>query len=360
MFRVYSNSWKEVAALCVLAAEVVFCCGAGFTKVNPGDSAVAKVLFDEVRLALAERYYAVYGTYYSSYGPSDTGDVAYSHLSSAALYDGLQQALLNRVNYNKYVDLTALGATNTNGVVVWTEDTWGEYTGMTNAGRFRRLTNAAELGTGTTNWLYGKMQAGDIVGHWLWEDLQAGLSALKWTRELNDDLADDYTRGGYGSYYPLDSQWGIAFTNAYNLYATGAWQSAGSLYSCKSGWGSAISGAKRYYSERKYASPVIENVWTGVPCEAEFYVRCDLYEMDLDGIGLPTDAASDWAIYWETLPLTNTASRTGSTWNVSDDNPMDLVGRATPWWWGPGNYRTYRATVDPKRWVLKWQFSNSD
>jgi len=51
---------------------------------------------------------------------------------------------------------------------------WRGYAGL-NSGGFRR-----SIDNGVT-FLYGLMQAGDHIGPWIFEDLQKGLSALRWT-----------------------------------------------------------------------------------------------------------------------------------------------------------------------------------
>jgi len=51
-------------------------------------------------------------------------------------------------------------------------DSWRAAAGL-NASGFRRSTDG-------TTFYYGQMQAGDIIGSWIIEDLQAGFGALKW------------------------------------------------------------------------------------------------------------------------------------------------------------------------------------
>jgi hypothetical protein len=63
-------------------------------------------------------------------------------------------------------------------MVVYTLATFRSVAGLPEDG-FRRAT--AWNGVDDPTWSYGVMQAGDIIGPWIFEDLQAAFDALRWT-----------------------------------------------------------------------------------------------------------------------------------------------------------------------------------
>lgn len=88
--------------------------------------------------------------------------------------------------------------------------------------------------------VYGHAQAGDIIGHWIFEDLQKGFSALKWTYRINSaTVYESRDCGGFGlpavlagwaaaswTPHPEWAQWG-------RYTVGGNWNPANNYYS---GW----------------------------------------------------------------------------------------------------------------------------
>jgi hypothetical protein len=167
-----------------LATVAVLCSAAAFTSVSPDDSAVDQSVINELRQAHRER--AIAGAGLGDWAPDNlgVGDVAHEDdewgaFGSGVSLQGMQTTLVAEL-VPQYVNYT-INPSNTNAIVMFTVETWQEVSGLTNDGIFRRLTDIDEIGKAATNWLYGIAQEGDIVGHWLWADLQAGYTALKWT-----------------------------------------------------------------------------------------------------------------------------------------------------------------------------------
>lgn len=84
-----------------------------------------------------------------------------------------------------YID-HASGPLNTNqdDMIFFTLSTWQAAAGL-NTNGFRRVT---EQGGGFS---YGNAQEDDIIGYWIYEDIEDGYSALKWTQWNNYGTTKD-------------------------------------------------------------------------------------------------------------------------------------------------------------------------
>jgi len=120
---------------------------------------------------------------------------------------------------------------STNGFRFFTLLTWREAAGL-NANGFRRTITQGDN-------TYGLAQAGDIIGSWLYEDIEAGFSALKWTKWLYY-TANGQQKMGSGTQCSCEA----AYEECCNNYEAYAWQNTPSTiyrvaaYSCFSvgGW----------------------------------------------------------------------------------------------------------------------------
>jgi len=357
MFRAYSNSWKEVAALCVLAAEVVFCSGATFTKVKRGDSAVQADVINELIIAHRERSYA---QYHSHWTPDNlvAGDVAHdSAVWGYAYYArGLQHILTNRL-VTQYANHT-IDPTTTNTIANWTLPAWQAYTGLTNAGVFRRLTDVSQLGAATTNWLYGPAQAGDIVGAWLWEDLQVGYSALKWTTSKGGGSKQYRTGSGVDN-----TNCATALDEARDDWDADAW---GTPFYSRLYWVQAQSsdylGTYDFRARRHRCAATNHPIYTPgasttLTASASAYllpVALDppISFVDIDGLGMQEDKL--WL--WTNLPPQTCTNDYGIGYMTNDVFPFDAMGYSC----GDGYLTNGLRTDSYVYWIWKWQFSNSD
>jgi len=157
-------------------------------------------LLDEITLAYSERRQAI-GQ--SAYTASDGKDV-----QAASYWTTLQNWLED--NCDSYVDHTATiqGASS---IPMFTVSSWRSAASLGSG--FRRKVN---IGDGFS---YGTMQAGDIIGPWIFEDLQKGFGALQRTVVSPSMISSQYRWASGGSDVDCDT----ARTNAASLWAAASW-----------------------------------------------------------------------------------------------------------------------------------------
>ena len=339
------------------------CMGAAFTAVVSGDSSVSKTVWNELRTAQRER--AIVST---GWEPADFvgGEVAHDNLDIGSSGDGatgLQTNLLAMVG--SFINHT-VDHNTTNAVVYWTVAEWQTETGLTNAGVFRRLTDPTQAALPAPTWLYGIAQEGDIVGAWIFEDLQAGYSALKWT--AHDGNPSSFTNEVRTGTVPgtgnlvcstaksqHDSSWtspAWAYTGLSVLYVATAFYE--------------INGGPRYdFDSLRYrGQKSISGVSTNVGCYVDFYALVSTTGggadtvFDIDGIG----ATPGNLFMCQAIGLATNATRSMTNWidGVSwDTSPVDVMG------WGcasaTNNYGfSMNYTASGGEAFLKWDFSNSN
>lgn len=126
---------------------------------------------DEITLAYSERRQAISQ---SAYTPTDDKDV-----QAVGYWTALQNWL--ETNCVSFIDHVS-GPLNPAGTafLYFTLATWRAAAEL-NANGFRRVPEGVEW-DGITDpvWSYGQMQAGDIIGPWIFEDIQKGFGALQW------------------------------------------------------------------------------------------------------------------------------------------------------------------------------------
>ena len=119
--------------------------------------------------------------------------------SFASSYYFLQDTIETRIDYTGYGDRWVnhvdgpLNATET-AFEFYDRSSFATVSGLNNPGLWRRKVNMGDA------FSYGKMQTGDIIGSWIFEDLQAALTAMKWVR--NDTHYENYgnvLRSGTGA-----------------------------------------------------------------------------------------------------------------------------------------------------------------
>ena len=93
-----------------------------------------------------------------------------------------------------FVDYTQVGytdASTSHPIAQFTVETWCTAASL-NASGFRRATVWADSSV-APSFSYGKIQTGDIAGYWIWQDIVAGLKALKWCiKQANEVIAWQY------------------------------------------------------------------------------------------------------------------------------------------------------------------------
>ena len=246
-------------------------------------------------------------------------------------------------------------------VTMFTQAAWRTAAGLNSSG-WRRLTVYDEAKTWDNQvFSYGLMQTGDIIGPWIFADLQNGLGALKWTKA---SLAA--SSGNTNSWAKIlesgdpDSDCDTALDNldgGGNAWDSGAWNQTPSYYQ-EAYWQAYVAGttqfiAARSKSEPQYNSiPVIDSVgfdWVmyGLPdqvggatfqdIDGDGYVDGQLKQID-NG----TKAA---------MTTTVTAAEIG---NVSEC-PTITDGAACPY----ASTTSYGFGITTMEWIIKWSFSNA-
>jgi hypothetical protein len=184
------------------------------TPFTPAADATWQTLLDELTLAYSERRQSI-GQ--AAYTPADGRDV-----QAASYWTVIQQWIeTNCISFIDHIN----GPINEagNGFRYWTFEALLSNIGIAGDG-FRRAT--AWDGSTEPAWSYGQMQAGDIIGPWIFSDLQAAFSHLFWLplykrivpiRALFPQITGKATFSGAG---PADML-------MYNVYKTGLLGPAG-------------------------------------------------------------------------------------------------------------------------------------
>ena len=140
---------------------------AAFT--SPVEALTWQELLDEITLAYSERRQAI-GQ--ASYTPEKGRDV-----QAVEYWTTLQEWLEN--NCAQFINHIAGPLTgDATEFLFFDLETWRDAAGLDEDG-FRRSVDGV-------NFSYGTMQKGDIIGPWIFEDLQKGFGALRWSAKTTD------------------------------------------------------------------------------------------------------------------------------------------------------------------------------
>jgi len=172
---------------------------------TPPAGAAWQALLDELTIAWSERRRALGQSAYTPEAGRDVQDAAYW----TAMQTWLETYCTAFVDHLQ----GPLNEAQT-GFRMFTQATWRAAAGLPADG-FRRATEWD--GQADPDWAYGRMAAGvpaDIIGPWIFEDLQRGLSALRWTIIESAEIAEGQTFSGSGDT--------IAETNADYALSSGA------------------------------------------------------------------------------------------------------------------------------------------
>jgi len=246
------------------------------------------------------------------------------------------------------VDLTTVGQPT-----MFTLASWRSAAGLPSSG-WRRSTVVPWDGVS-----YGRMQTGDVIGNWIFEDIQKGLTALKWTRKnINFAITDAFTNGGirlagFNSLVDcptarsgFDSAWAAstwgASSSAYYQARKVSWYSLSPLF-----W---QFDAQRIRSQPKIpsTSPIEDNYFNHT---AECWLKATLAGSgwsDLDGI---TNGQNLLWLHQSFPASTNTIH----TCNYVGNNNTNPNPDACPL--SPGTVNVGAEARDAS-WILKWSFTN--
>jgi hypothetical protein len=225
---------------------------------------------------------------------------------------------------------------------------------------------------------HGVMQAGDIIGPWIWVDIQRMLTALKWTVVPgNSYFPVRYATCGFPSGGRSFESWTAALQEL-EASSWGTWteDDEGALCYKVAAYLMYNHVLGLFYGQGQRQMCKIEcNVSTCVPCAIDVYFRTYLpmYDIghyfetyvDADSLGHVVDRLH----YHETWPVVSppTATRGGeaeASWFVdSDVNPATLIDLSNPGW--DEDLNSYRDGAcgahdgDEQRLVCKWAFTNA-
>lgn len=151
-----------------------------FTPIEQGRDWQDMDLFNECVLGYYERRNAAENANDSGSGPLEPGGDIQALALWTEIQNWLEENCVNFVDHNVAIE----GAAS---VTMFTLATWRAAAGLDVDG-FRRATvwvpdPTSPDWTADPDFSFGVMQAGDILGPWILDDLQKGLSALKWTVE---------------------------------------------------------------------------------------------------------------------------------------------------------------------------------
>ena len=318
-----------------------------------------QTLLDEITLGYSERRQSLQHTAYTATDGKDVQAASYW----VAMQTWLETNCVNYIDHAQpYAPLNA-GSTD---FVYFTLDTWQTEAGLHNSSTagesFRRATSWD--GTTTPTWEYGFMQAGDIIGPWIFEDLQNGMGALKWVFSGGSDVGqgvnlgpefysvgvvDNEVNEGNGS----DSVCLVARSLAVDSYNLGGGSFAGDLYgvAVNSAGGASTSisvyrngGAAQAVGVGSFAPHAMDVygwVWNGVDDTASFW--------DGDGLGLTAHK------YNLLTSLAETATPNPKSALIrASANPLDLYPIACP----VGSVYAGAWIAQPLA-LIKWNFTNA-
>ena len=242
--------------------------------------------------------------------------------------------------------------------------TFREAAGL-NALGFRRATEWD--GIVDPEWGYGFMEVGDIIGPWIFEDLQKALGILKWTVKVHSsgaadsiDISEVQEKAAEGWAATREKALSIARAN----WAAASWDAYGQYP-----WASSTYAAKAFADLRDYfpydtwygyrgarsrGKVVVKNIFTEVPCTAEVYglsgpAFAEPF-FDIDRLGMV------YGKYFniQNFPESTLATRTTAMLGDITVAPFDI----TPFTVGEVESRSCMWDIGGTIALLKWNFTN--
>jgi hypothetical protein len=293
------------------------------------------------------------GPYWKKAAPIDVQAVGYWSKIQAAV-QGIAQTFVNHIS----------GPLNPTGTefFLFTLEAWRSVAGLHPFG-FRRAT---EWNPSINDWTdiltpdsmftpeggggFGVMQAGDIIGPWIFEDLQKGLGAMRWNLAewAHFLVKGPVTIAGQGESCEENR---LSFANQL---------SAINFDDFSDSWTSTA------YNTRRYTNQAYGSIWHGRQCGLQsqvFAVRAILHSVDLyvwpsgspffdfHNLGLPPNQYSLWESFAESADTSH--SQTGF-FGKDNINGFDTLN-----WFCPAQDRVAVCNFNPSQWLQKWNFTNA-
>ena len=308
-------------------------------------------LLDEIYLASKERFDLVLGEglvdMFFFKGNTLQGDCGFG----MSIWGLIQYLLL--ISVSDYVDYIngPLNGDQSN-FLHFDFDTFCSAAGLNPAG-FRRVREWDGISAPTYE--YGATQVGDIIGPWIFEDIQKGLSALRWTSEIVSGLTSSRSAGG-GSLFSCEhardtqaSTWAISNWSgdvaSSRIYSFLIWLNDGPYWS--------------FDANRNRGKAKISGLFTGVPHTADVYLLPQqLYQYmwltyrDIDELGMIQNKL--W--FLEAFSSSQNSSHTTAYVGNISSNPIDLSGYGCPL----STCIREAIVCNNGYWLLKWNFTNQN
>jgi len=199
-------------------------------------------------------------------------------------------------------------------------------------------------------------QVGDIFGPWIYEDLQAGFSALKWTGNL-------VTIPGGGGWQSVGT-WGLKTSSSGNVgscalaisgqdsdWSAQSWAFGYSSYNANvilenpSQWkatGDRGGGQSKFTTLPTFRPSVLEEYAAMIKYGTNF--------IDVDGLGVAENTWHRFAAIAESSSATRTMGGVGTI----TSNPVTDAGVSCPTLANGGLF------AQAQKWIFKWNFTNSN
>jgi len=315
-----------------------------FTSITGGLDWQAASFCNEFRGALSERRQAIDG--------AALADIAAGEdIQAVTFWKTFQD--WQEANLTSFVDENAT-IVGTAAVTMWTTATWRTEAGIHSSG-YRRAT---AWDTATDDWTdntdamfsYGKMQAGDIIGPWIFDDLQKGFDALNWTTKTGTEADSAQFIGPAGSAANAVCatartthltdwtalSWGTAVNEIYTAIAQGV---SGDTTDAFDGW-------------RQRGKPYLAGISTVVAHSVDVYFLPNNTGNTFNDID--TQGMSDNQLwFYETLASATAATNTGTLFDPSSNSPVADMPLGCPL--GAGTI-LFGIIVPSTVGVLKWTF----
>jgi hypothetical protein len=223
---------------------------AAFTDPTNADWSALAFIRDEIVQSLNERWNATVGFDWNPLlSPTEGDDVQSAGFINSLFF--IIEDIMNTLTWiGNWVDHEA--APNKDGPVRMTYERFIEISGLyDNSGTIGwRRTTVHPTDPSFTAFEYGQMQGGDIIGPWIFEDLQKACAALKWTLVGVMEGPSDGWRGFEGN--------AVGYTEA-KASAISAWSSQGGV----NAWTSRTYQDVSVYGAELYGGVIEASAWVG-------------------------------------------------------------------------------------------------
>jgi hypothetical protein len=200
------------------------------------------------------------------------------------------------------------------------------------------------------------MEAGDIIGPWIFEDLQKGFGALKWTRKQGGFLIKRFYP--YPTIFAGGGTCEENRTSHVNQLASKTWQDGGywseliqALLRLYTNYGPSAPSPNSWYSDQYALQPRLYRL-PPFPRSADLYILPEVGAGFFDFL----DLGFSEGIYkfWESLPeSTDAMIQSADYLGENLVNGFDTLG-----WYCPASNRTAKMNLQ-SHWLLKWGFTNA-